>query len=248
MTTAALLAQTIAIVLFAAILRGLTGFGFALAAVPLLGFAMPPSQAVPISICIVAAGGIAGARRAATACHWPSVRGIGIAAAIGTPLGALALKHMSAEAARIIIAAFTTAAVVSLARGAPASATPGRARMVVHGFLAGLFNGLAAMPGPPIVAYFMSTTLSAEAIRASLLVVFQITVWVAAASAAALGLITRQTLILAAAALPAFLIGNLIGARLFELGSEKTYRRIALACLVAMAIGSAVPAVRELLR
>lgn len=246
--TTAMAAGAMAIVFAAAVLRGLTGFGFALAAVPMLGILMPPAQAVPLSMCIVAAGGVFGARRAMTACHWPSILRIALAAAAGTPAGAFLLKHISPEAARIAIAFFTLAAVIGVARAGAADAPFGAARAFVYGLVAGLFNGLASMPGPPVVAYFMSSSLSREAIRASMLIVFQITVFAGLASAIAFGLVTRDTLFLAAISLPGFWIGNWAGARLFALGSEQTYRRVALVCLIAMAIGSAAPALASLMR
>ena len=246
--TTAMAAGTMAIVFAAAVLRGLTGFGFALAAVPMLGILLPPAKAVPVAMCIVAAGGVFGAQRAMTACHWPSIMRIAVAAAIGTPAGAFLLKHVSAETARIAIAFFTTAAVFGVARASGARAPFGPVRATAYGLVAGLFNGLASMPGPPVVAYFMSTSLSREAIRASMLLVFQITVFAGLASTLALGLVTRDTILLAAISLPGFWIGNWAGARLFALGSDQTYRRIALACLIAMAIGSATPPLLSLLR
>lgn len=245
--TATLAAGTVAIVFAAAVLRGLTGFGFALASVPMLGLLMPPAQAVPISMCIVAAGGVFGARRAMTACDWPSIRRIAIAAALGTPAGVFLLKHIPAEAARIAIALFTLAAVFGIARAGEARKPFGQARAIVYGLVAGLFNGLASMPGPPVVAYFMSSSLSREAIRASMLIVFQITVFTGLASALALGLVTRETVVLAALSLPGFWLGNWAGARMFEAGSDQGYRRIALACLVAMAFASAIPAITSIL-
>jgi uncharacterized membrane protein YfcA len=52
---------TICGVLLASVLRGFTGFGFGLAAVPVLALALPPSQVVPLVVTlqvIVGAGGL----------------------------------------------------------------------------------------------------------------------------------------------------------------------------------------------
>lgn len=246
--TPAIAAGTVLIVFAASVLRGLTGFGFSLAAVPMLAVLMPPAQAVPVAICIVAVGGIFGARRAMTACHWPSIRQIAFAAAAATPAGVFLLKHIPSEAARMAIALFTIAAVVGITRAGAGGKPFGKMRAVAYGLVAGLFNGLASMPGPPVVAYFMSSSLSREAIRASMLIVFQITVFTGLASTVALGLVTRDTLVLAALSLPGFWIGNWAGARLFEFGSEHAYRRIAILCLIAMAFVSAAPAVASIIR
>ena len=44
------IAEICGVVGIAAVLRGLTGFGFALAAVPLLSLVIPPAQAVVIAV------------------------------------------------------------------------------------------------------------------------------------------------------------------------------------------------------
>ncbi len=246
----ALIGATLLVVFCAATLRGLTGFGFALAAVPLLGFVMEPVRAVPLAMAVAAFGGLAGLHGATRACDWPSLRWLALAAAIGTPLGALVLKSISADLARLAIAAFTLSAVVGIVRraGAATAAAQGRARDLVFGFLAGLFNGLAAMPGPPIVAYYMSAPLGHAQIRASLLVFFQFTGFFGVAGAIALGLLDRPTGVLVALSVPAFWLGNGLGARLFALGSEASYRALALGCLILTALASAVPAVAGLWR
>ncbi|MFV0281068.1 MAG: sulfite exporter TauE/SafE family protein [Rhodoblastus sp.] len=246
--TLALALGVAGIVFASAVLRGLTGFGFALAAVPMLGLLLTPAQAVPVSMCIVAAGGLFSAHRAMSACHWPSIRRIAIAMMLGTPVGAFFLKHISTDSARIAIALFTLAAVFGVARTGARNKPLGAVRAAAYGLTAGVFGGLAAMPGPPVIAYFMSTSLSREAIRASMLIVFQISVFAALASALGFGLVTRETLVLAALSLPAFWAGNWAGAWLFARGSEQGYRRIALACLVAMALASAAPALSSLSR
>lgn len=110
--------------------------------------------------------------------HVPLALPVALAASAVTPAGAFLSKHISPEAARVAIALFTIAAVFGVARAGAAGAPFGPVRALAYGVVAGLFNGLASMPGPPVVAYFMSSSLSREAIRASMLIVFQITVCV----------------------------------------------------------------------
>ena len=245
---AASLAATTAIVFAAAVLRGFTGFGFALAAVPLLGLAMEPASAVPLSLAVVAIGGSIGLPPALRNCEWRSLRGLAIGAMIGSPVGALTLSVISADAARLTIAAFTIAAVIGLARSGAPGAGRSALRDLVYGGFAGFFNGLAGMPGPPVVAYYMGTPLNRDVIRASLLVFFQFTAWIGVASLLAFGLMRTDLLPAIALGVPVFWIGNRIGLSLFSRGTDTGYRRIALACLVAMALMSAAPAVRALLK
>ena len=91
--TPRLIVLSIAAVFAAAILRGFTGFGFALAAVPLLGLFMSPTQAVPVAIGLQLMGSLIDFRHATKSCHWPSLRWMMLGAALGSPIGALVLSH-----------------------------------------------------------------------------------------------------------------------------------------------------------
>jgi uncharacterized membrane protein YfcA len=245
--TPRLIALSIAAVFFSAILRGFTGFGFALAAVPLLSLIMSPTQAVPVAIGMQLFGSLIDFRHASKACHWPSLRWMMLGAALGSPIGALVLSHVPAPVARLAISAITLLAVLALGRGFALPATPGRAVTSFTGFLAGLFNGLAAMPGPPAVAYYMSAPLSRATMRASLMVFFLLTSVAAMASGLAIGLVTIQTLCLSVLGLPVMWIGTRIGHLAFVRSNDAVHRRVSIVSLGVIALVSAAKGFSELL-
>ncbi|WP_454620318.1 sulfite exporter TauE/SafE family protein [Bradyrhizobium cenepequi] len=245
--TPAVLMATSSSVLAAALLRGFTGFGFALAAVPLLGMFMPPSQSVPIAICLQFLGGALDFPRARHEGHWPSLRWLIIGAAAGSPVGALALSVVPASVARILIAAITIAAVMALNGGARLAQTPSRMMTTLVGLICGLFNGLAAMPGPPVVMYYMSGPFGRVATRASLMVFFLATSIAALISTALVGLLDERALLLSLLALPIMLAGTWIGEQAFRRGSDALHRQVSIASLGLIAIGSAIKGVSELM-
>ena len=57
----------------ASLLRGFTGFGFGIAAVPLLSLALPPAKAVPFVVVLQVVVGVAGLRQAWRQCDWRAV-------------------------------------------------------------------------------------------------------------------------------------------------------------------------------
>ena len=63
--------ETLLIAMFgvfaASVLRGFTGFGFGLAAVPLLSLALPPAKVVPFVVVLQVIVGVAGLRQACAA-------------------------------------------------------------------------------------------------------------------------------------------------------------------------------------
>lgn len=245
--TPRLIALSIAAVFVSSILRGFTGFGFALAAVPLLGMFMSPTQAVPIAIGLQLMGSLIDFRHATKSCHWPSLRWMMLGAALGSPIGALVLSHVPAPIARLVISAITMLAVLALGRGFALAAIPRGALTTFTGFLAGLFNGLAAMPGPPAVAYYMSVPLPRTTVRASLMVFFLLTSVAAMASGLAIGLITVQTLCLSVLALPVMWFGTRIGHMAFVRSNDAMHRRVSIVSLGLIALVSAAKGISELL-
>lgn len=237
----------LAVVLIAALLRGFTGFGFALAAVPLLGMFMAPAHVVPIAIALQLLGGLCDLRRASRDCHWPSLRWLIVGAAIGSPIGALVLDVAPAPVARIIIAAITAGAVWLLGRGFTFPAVPPRLATAAVGLIAGTFNGLAAMPGPPVVVYYISGPFGRVAARASLLVFFLATSIAALASVAMVGLIDARTFWLSALAFPVMLVGTWIGERGFRRSTDVMHRQVSIASLGVIALGSAIKGISELI-
>lgn len=230
------LAYGAACILFAAVLRGMTGFGFAVAAVPLLSVVAPPSFVVPIAICLQFLGGLIDGRSALADCHRESLKWLTVGALIGSPVGILALTLISAPAARLVIGVLTGLAVLMLGRGLGFSQVPGPRIALPVGLASGLFNGLAAMPGPPVVAFYYSAPLARLRVRASLIVFFLINAVVALVSGVAFGIVGRNVLWATAAAFPLMYVGTRLGGRFASWGSDAAHRRFAAWFLAATAL------------
>lgn len=246
--TPRLILLSILCIFAAAVLRGFTGFGFSLAAVPLLGLFMSPTQAVPIAIGLQLLGSLLDFRRASKACDWRSLRWLMIGALVGSPLGTVILSEIPASVSRLAISSITLLAVLVLGRGFALPAMPPRPITSLTGFVSGLFNGLAAMPGPPAVAYYMSVPLPRTAIRASLLVFFLMTSITATISSLLIGLMTVQTIGLSLLGLPAMWIGTRLGEAVFERGTDAMHRHVSIVSLGVIALVSAIKGIGELVR
>lgn len=233
-----LIAAASACILLAATLRGLTGFGFAIAAVPLLSLFMAPLRAVPMVICLQGAAGLFDLRPALRECDRPSLKWLIVGTLLATPLGIFALRAIPDPVARLAIAFISVLAIMAVASGRSLPATPRPPATMAVGMLAGLCNGLAAMPGPPVVAFYMALPVSRTRVRASCLVFFVVTAAIGAFSAAWLGLIDRDTLVAAAFALPLMFVGTRLGHRLFRVGSERLHRLATYGCLAGAAFAA----------
>lgn len=242
-----LIAGVAACIFAAALLRGLTGFGFAIAAVPLLSLLLPPVLAVPFVICLQFLGNLFEIRSSVQEGHWPSLRWLILGALIGIPVGVFALSLLSASTARLGIAAATAAAVLMLTRHIALAAVPNLKVAFPAGILAGLFSGLAGMPGPPVIAFYMASPVSRVAMRASLNIFFLANAVIALASAFALKLVNWDIAVYTLLALPLMFLGQRIGLRYFHRGSDRTHRMIAVCALAAIAVGAAIKGLSDLL-
>jgi uncharacterized protein len=231
-----MLAATCAVVAVSAVLRGLTGFGFSLAAVPLLSLFLPPASAVSIAVLLQVFNGAADLATVRALVEWRSVSRLSLGAIVGTPPGILLLNWLDADTMRVLVALAVCAALPALLRP-PAPHPDGSLGFALPaGVLAGFFGGLAAMPGPPAITYFLYSGTPAARMRASLMIFFFLTSVIAVPGLYAARLLHLAELAASLAALPFMLGCTYLGGRIFAATGERHYRRIAVTVLVLMAL------------
>ncbi len=223
----------------AAVIRGLTGFGLAIILVPLLGLLIAPAQAVVIGILLQLLVGPVGLPRIMRDAHRPSALGISAAAWVTTPLGIAALAALSPDAARLLIALIALAAfgLIFLPQH-PDGHRPGALAIGLTGAASGLLNGFAAMPGPPVVPFYLRQALSPQAARASMMLVFFATAIAGTAAAWWSGLIDRPLFLLSLLLFPPLLLGNWIGGLAFGRVAAPLWRSIVGLVLALAGVGA----------
>ncbi|WP_158966814.1 sulfite exporter TauE/SafE family protein [Chachezhania sediminis] len=225
--------------LAAAVVRGLTGFGFALAAVPAISFFLPPAEAVTIAVLLQCAVGCRDTFTMRGTWDTPVLKRLIAGAVIGTPFGVTLLLWLDPTMLRIAIALLILIGLAVLLRKPKGPRKPPSLGLAtLTGAVAGLCGGFAAMPGPPAVAYFLTTDLPAARARASMIIFFFATSLMTIPGLIWGGLITVHTLAMTAVALPLMLFGTWFGGRLFERTSETGFRRLAMLVLLATALAS----------
>lgn len=240
------IAAVLAIVFFSAVLRGFAGFGFAIAAVPLLSLHFPPLLAVTSVIVLQFMIGLLDVPAARRDCDWGSVKWLALGAVAGSPVGIMLLSVAPAAVARIAIGGISLVAALSFGSKPGALRLPPVGLGLGAGFLAGLFNGLAAMPGPPVVAYYLSQQTKRAIMRASLFVFFTTTSASALVVALWMDLIKAEAVMLALLGLPVTLLGNALGGRLNAFGSDRLHKLVCVVLLTIIAVTSIVKGALEL--
>lgn len=228
-----------AIVFAAGFVRGLTGIGLAVVLVPLVNLVLPPERTVLLAVLIGCLAGLMGYRAAWRTVDRPLIIRITLTTIAATPFGLLLLFNTPPDAARIAIALIALLAFVVILLPRAPLPPPGKLPALLTGFLTGLLGAFAAIPGPPVIYYFVRTGVPAATTRDSLIVIFLWAPLVVALLALALGKLDWQLAALALACFPPLAGGNALGSKFFGKVPEQTWR-ITIVGLIAIAALGAV--------
>jgi len=235
------------VVFACAVLRGITGFGFAIAAVPVISLFMTPETSVAYITLLQALIGLYDVPTSSKEAHWPSVSWFSLSSLAGIPVGVYLLTKLDENIVRIVIAGVVILAVIGLVnkRGLPIQANVKSA--ISCGTFGGLFAGLASMPGPPAVLYFLGSGIAPAQARASMIIFFFFTSLIAIPFLYSAGLIDKNLALYAVLGLPIFIAGGKIGEEIFKRTSDIGYKKLSIALLVVTALLTAFKGLSGLL-
>lgn len=218
------------------------GFGFGLAATPLLSLLLPPVELVPIVLLLQVASSFIGFSHLLERHDRRSTWWLGLSAVLTTPLGVMLLHRMSLSSAQLCIAAVSVAAVVVLGAGLRYRKPVAPVFMLSFGLSAGVLAGLCAMPGPPILAYYLGTDTPPAVARASMILIFLLTGLLALATSLVVGTVGVAVLWLTLLTVPIMAMGAALGGTLFERAPPHLYRPVGLVALAAIALSAGLRA------
>ncbi len=221
-----------------AVIRGFTGFGFGIAATPLLVLLFPPAEIVPPILILQVLAGIQIFLRTRGQVDWKLLLPAAAGALAGIPFGTLALDLLDSGTMRLAIGAAVLIAAAILVTGFRFEHRPPRWLSGGLGILAGIGSGAAGIPGPPVIVLFLSSPVSIAVGRASLSAFFLCVASASSAASAWRGLLTLNSVVLGGLLMAPLLIGNHVGDMLFAKVQERTFRRIALVLLFAIGVST----------
>lgn len=219
----------------AGIIRGATGFGFSMLALVLLTFVLPPAQVVPLLLIWEICASAGHAPFVWRQCHWKLTGLLLLGVVPLTPVGMSLLLHIPAQAMTVGVNALVLVLTLALLSGVRPSRPLGPLGVVAVGAATGFVNGASSNGGPPVVL-FMLVTLPATAARATLIVFFLALDVLTSAFFIHSGLMSRQSLLDALAALPFMWLGMWIGARWFHSVDEARFKRCVLFFLILVSV------------
>ena len=241
-TTAAALAGVAVVVALAATVQLSAGFGFGLAAVPLLAVAIDAHDAVVIALTLAT---ITNGYQAWTGRHDTDRRVAGrllAGAAFGLPIGLLVFLRTDERVLAGIIGVAVLVAVVVIAFGLDLRhAGPGLD--VAGGVLSGALTMSAGVNGPPLVFVLQARHFEPARFRATITSVFFVLDIISVTVFAATGDLDADVLLAVAVALPGLALGAATGLTLRRHLDARRFRVLVLSLLTVAGVSAILSAV-----
>jgi len=168
------LAAVASIILVAACAQMVSGFGFALMAVPLMGLAIDLKTAVVISTICGTASNTFQAVRGSRHRDGRLVKVLVVSSFVGMPFGVILLDRVNVEVLQVAIGCVVLMALMAVVARPEGKAVGGAVLEITAGFASGVLATSTSTNGPPLVLLLRSRGLSPDRFRATINSVFSI--------------------------------------------------------------------------
>jgi uncharacterized membrane protein YfcA len=223
-------------VFVAGIIRGYSGFGFAMVAVTSILLVLPPVQVVPLVLILEILASIRLIPQVWRDIDWHSLRWLLVGSLFATPIGVYLLANVPEAPMRISISLMVLVAAILLLFGWTWRRMPGRPLILSTGVACGILNGAAAIGGPPVILFYLSSPAAVTVSRASIIAYFLGIDVMGLAMASIQGLTTSKTFLMTGFCLLPLYFGITIGSRMFIQTDKESFRHHVLILLIILSI------------
>jgi uncharacterized membrane protein YfcA len=224
------------IIFIASVVRGFTGFGLALVAVPLIQFIMPVTDTAVFIAIINLMFSLLYYRRSRALVKEQPLGRMAVWTGIGVAAGTAVLKFVNPAFIQLGWGMLIILIVFSLIRGMSFRIGSDRSAMTLSGLFGGLLAGATGITGPPVAIILSAIKTPKEKFNALISVFILFAVTYALLFYFVSGLITAHTALLALTCIPALLAGLWTGDRLVAKISQVTFTRVIYAVLILMGL------------
>jgi len=216
------------------LVNGLTGFGTALTALGIWLFALPPTVAATLVIICSVASQLQTLPMIWRTILWKRVVIFVAPGLLGVPIGTLLLPHVDPRVFKIVVGLLLIgySGYALIRRAEFKTAWGGRVADGVVGFLGGLLGGLAGVSGAPPVIWTDLRGWGKDERRGVMQMFNTAILMLALVSHAASGLVTREVIVAAIAALPGTIVAVHAGAFIYRRLADHSYQKVILGLLL----------------
>lgn len=242
-----LLAPVLGIAFLAGLIQGLSGFGSALVAVPLLALLLPVETVVPLMAMLGTAISAFNLMHLHHAVRLNSVTRLLAGYLLGTPVGLYFLTRAPEAVILGSLGLFISGyALLSLAGRQPRAAWLREWRIGL-GAISGALGAAFSTNGPPVILHVAAhTEWEADRKKATLVVFFLISSGITVLAHGASGLVTGRILHWFLWSTPMLLAGTLTGIRIYRGLGEHDYRRLTFGLILATGVLLVIRSIRQL--
>jgi len=224
------------IIFIASIVRGLTGFGLALVAVPLIQFIIPVTDTAVFIAIINIIFSLLYFRKSKEIVKNQPLVAMAVWTGIGVAGGAVILKLVNPGYIELVWGLLIILIVVALVRGLNLNIKSERTALTLSGLFGGLLAGATGITGPPVAIILSSMKTPKEKFNAIISIFILFAVSCALVFYLITGLIRKEIILLALCSVPALLAGLYTGERLVSHISQKAFTAIVYIVLIIMGI------------
>ena len=230
------LAVTAMVVFAASIARGYAGFGFSTLLMVCLAPWVPIAQLVPISIALEIIASSAQARKILPDVKREFLVILLAASLLGAPFGVLLLTYVPDRSLQLLVLSVVLISTLFLLAARPQPVTVTLPYLFIAGLVAGAVNGATALSGLVLALFFTSSTVSSQAMRATMIAYLFFTDVITGALLLAADRYDVQTALRVLFALPFLLAGIWVGTRQFLTTPTQSFKSIVMWLLVMFCI------------
>ena len=223
-------------VFFAAFIRGITGFGFALILAPVLLLILNPTSVVVVNLFLGLLSNILVLSYSLKKVNLKKILPMVMSSSLGIPLGAWIITLTTPSTLKILIGGVTVSFAVLLALGFSKAFTREKLACSVAGFLSGILSSSTSLGGPPVVLFMHNQNWQREMIHTSLATYFLFACSWSLVVLSVAGMVDTKIIASAASLVPALLAGVGLGMVVFRRINTRYFRWLSIAIVICSGI------------
>lgn len=247
--TSTIIVKCMLIIFCTSIVQGISGFGFALLAVPLLSFVLPSLiQITPLIVIYSLITNLVIISRYRNHIELKKIFILIVFGIIGIPAGLYLLLKVNVLFLKLILGIIITITSFTLYRDYKVNIKSEFFSFSFVGLLSGILNGSCGLSGPPVVLFLTNRGSDKNTFKANLTIYGIITNIFAIINFLYSGIITNSTFKIELVTLPALLLGTVIGVKVSDFISEHLFKKFILLLIGIMGIYTFISSLLSLIK
>ena len=223
------------LIVFAGVIRGYSGFGFAVIAALCLNFVVTPIESIVIAITLDLISSLCLIRGVGANIDKPLVTKLIAGMLIATPFSLFVVSWMPSDGLKLLIAGLSMVAGGLIMLDLRLNWLDKRYSLAVGAFSGfGMTAGSAG--GPPLILYLLNLMMSSSELRATAIVFFMASALTSIVGLTVIGAVTGHLVMTSMALLPSALVGNTIGKKVHQWLPELSPRLTTAPILMGLAL------------